>query len=264
MDDFEPTLKALDLGLFRHVVSQSTDNDRRAFLALQLAAREQAGGYVYLEIGSYKGGSLQPHVVDPRCVHIHSIDLRPRAASDVRGAQNYVENSTEVMLGLLRGVPGADLAKLKTYEATTASLPPASITPRPDWCFIDGEHTDEAVLRDSRFCLGVLREPGCLVYHDANIVYNGILRFLDELRQAGRAFDAFHVSDSVFVLEFGGRRFGGFPAVRGLIEQNHQGYLWSLHANDLYREFYYQPAAKTLRSLQWRWNRWFGRPTGKS
>jgi hypothetical protein len=93
MDDFEPTLKTLDLGLFRHVVSQSTDNDRRAFLALQLAAREDAAGYVYLEIGSYKGGSLQPHVVDPKYVHIHSIDLRPRNASDVRGAQNYLETA---------------------------------------------------------------------------------------------------------------------------------------------------------------------------
>src|SRR2546427_12016163 len=94
MESFDSQIGRLDVGLFQWILSQSTENDRRALLAIQLAFRERQSSYVYLEIGSYKGGSLQPHVLDPRRGQIHSIDLRPRAARAGRGVQNYSEKST--------------------------------------------------------------------------------------------------------------------------------------------------------------------------
>src|SRR6266568_2482054 len=190
MESFDSQIGRLDVGLFQWVLSQSTENDRRALLAIQLAFRERQSSYVYLEIGSYKGGSLQPHVLDPRCAQIHSIDLRPREARDVRGGQNYSENSTAGMLRLLSSIPGAQVQKVKTYEAASGDIPISSVLPKPDLCFIDGEHTDEAVLVDSRFCLGVLAQDGCIVYHDANLVHRGF-NFLPRVRRIARGRAAF-------------------------------------------------------------------------
>ena len=58
-------IEQLDLSLFSHVASQTTVEDQRSLLAIQAAIRRSFPAYVYLEIGSHKGGSIQPHVVDP-------------------------------------------------------------------------------------------------------------------------------------------------------------------------------------------------------
>src|SRR6266566_474181 len=257
MESFDSQIGRLDVGLlFQWVLSQSTENDRRALLAIQLAFRERQSSYVYLEIGSYKGGSLQPHVLDPRCAQIHSIDLRPREARDVRGGQNYSENSTAGMLRLLSSIPGAQVQKVKTYEAASGDIPISSVLPKPDLCFIDGEHTDEAVLVDSRFCLGVLAQDGCIVYHDANLVHRGIMLFLEELSRGHRKFRAFHLSDSIFFLEFDELRAGEQPFLKALLNENYKGYLWSLAAGDDYRRFYFHPCARLLRAVLFRTGLW--------
>src|SRR6476661_6142692 len=110
MDNFAQRLAALDLSLFEKIHSQTSDNDKRSLLAIQAAAGELAGSYTYLEIGSYVGGSLQPHVLDEKCERIISIDKRPTAAADDRGyEQIYQNNTTEFMLNNLRQLsPQAD------------------------------------------------------------------------------------------------------------------------------------------------------------
>src|SRR5947209_1057855 len=106
MDDKPETrIQGQDISLFRHVLSQSTDDDKRSLLALQAGLREQVKEFVYLEIGSYKGGSLQPYVVDPRCARIISIDPRPNTLPDARGSERYSENTTTGMLQLLSAIP---------------------------------------------------------------------------------------------------------------------------------------------------------------
>lgn len=65
MDDFETRLASLDASLFQHVLSQMPEDDQKSLLALQSAVRAQHPQFVYLEIGSYKGGSLQSVVVAP-------------------------------------------------------------------------------------------------------------------------------------------------------------------------------------------------------
>ena len=91
MNAFAARLDTLDTSLFAHIRSQSTDDDKRTWLALQRAVRRLKGPYSYLEIGSYLGGSIQPYLVDPLCRRIYSIDRRPlerprhhRSSSDRR------------------------------------------------------------------------------------------------------------------------------------------------------------------------------------
>src|SRR4051812_45896339 len=105
MTDFDSAIAQLDLQLFEKISSQSTDRDKRSMLACQLAVRELAPDYTYLEIGSYLGGSIQPHLLDPRCRTIFSIDKRPLSQPDERGFDFiYKNNSTARMMELLREV----------------------------------------------------------------------------------------------------------------------------------------------------------------
>src|SRR5215204_6622213 len=105
MSSFEQAITGLDLNLFEKIKSQSTEHDKQSFLAIQLAVRNLRPQYKYLEIGSYLGGSIQPHLLDDRCERIYSIDKRPLQQPDARGFDyTYLNNSTERMLEQLRDV----------------------------------------------------------------------------------------------------------------------------------------------------------------
>ncbi len=247
MEDPRGRIERLDIGLFAHAPSQSTDDDRRSLLALE-AAMGRDRQFVYLEIGSYLGGSLQPYLVDPRCLRIVSIDSRPYSLPDERGGRlSYPLNTTQNMLDALKSVPGADFTKLVTLERGTEVLKASELPVRPDLCFVDGEHTDGAVLRDARFCLEAVRDNGCIAFHDANIVYRGIAAFLEDLKRANRPSRAFHLPDALVFVELDGCGMSRDESVRAQLDRNFDGYLWSLIANDPYRAYYNLPLLRLFR-----------------
>jgi SAM-dependent methyltransferase len=199
---FEARLRSLDAGLFDHVPSETTWHDRVSLLALQNACRETYPSFQYLEVGSHLGGSLQVLIVDQRCTAITSIDPRPPSLPDARGPDlAYPGNSTERMLAYLRQVPGADLAKLRTVEASTQDIAAAAFEKAAQLCFIDGEHTNDAALRDARFCRQVVGDQGAIVFHDRRLVRGAIEAFIAELDPG--SFAAYPLQGSVFVVEFG-------------------------------------------------------------
>jgi hypothetical protein len=211
--DFDDSLRSLDTGLFAHVRSQTGDEDRLSLLALHNACRESYGEFSYLEIGSHLGGSLQVLLADDRCVSIVSIDSRPERQPDVRGAFDYPGNSTARMLDLLEAVPGGDLGKLHTIEASTEDLSPEDLAARPQLCLVDGEHTVEAALRDARFCQAATAGDGAIAFHDRRLVRPSIERFLDELGE--HPHDGYPLLGSVYVVELGETRLR--PRVQGLL-----------------------------------------------
>jgi hypothetical protein len=194
-------IAALDTGLFTHVHTQTTDGDRRSLLALHHAIAARGASFSYLEIGSYVGGTLQVVIADPRCTRAVSIDPRPQWAKDARpeAEWEYPDNTTERMLDNLASVPGADLSKLETVEAGTDDLSPDRFA-HADFCFVDGEHTYEAALRDARFCRTVMQNAGVIAFHDFKLVEGAILAFLREAPRPRRAYLLLH---SVFVVELG-------------------------------------------------------------
>jgi hypothetical protein len=97
----------------------------------------------------------------------------------------YVDNSTKHMRELLAAVPGADLSKLETIEASAENIAAETVGRPPDWCFIDGEHTYAAALRDARFCRAVMGSAGVIAF------------------QTPRPRRGYLLRDSVFVVEFG-------------------------------------------------------------
>jgi hypothetical protein len=191
------------LSVFDHIESQTSAGDRRSLLALrELAAAD--GPFAYLEIGSHLGGSLQPFVIDDRCTSIVSIDPRPQSQPDNRLPEgrhyHYDGNSTERMLELLGGIPGANVGKITAIEEASEAIDPASIAVEPTLCFIDGEHTDRAALADALFCAAVA--PRSIVaFHDRSVVGRGIAAFMQAAGGYGHP-----LPDSIFVVDLAHRR----------------------------------------------------------
>jgi hypothetical protein len=203
MNALADQIRRLDPDLFTLIPAQSTDWDRRALLALHAATADARGSFCYLEIGSYLGGSLQAVTRDPRCTTVISIDPRRTTTPDERtGTWQYADNTTEHMLRRLASLPGVDLSKVATLEASTEDLRVEDLRCRPHYCFIDGEHTNEAVLRDARFCVEALEGgEGVVAFHDQEIVAPAITAFLREVWSDVSMALAF--TGSVFAVEFG-------------------------------------------------------------
>ena len=237
MTNFENAIKELDLRLFEKIPSQSTDHDKRSLLAVQAAVRELAGDYNYLEIGSYLGGSIQPHLLDPKCRAIYSIDKRPASQPDERGVEYvYQNNSTARMMETLRKVSD-DSGKIVTIDGDASTIDPSRIAEKIQLCFIDGEHTDAAVASDFEFCRKVLDDHGAIVFHDAQITYNGIADCLRRLENDGVTFRAFVLPHVVFVVEVGDFPIHKNAAVAEMLSDNHHSFLFALKDNDHYRRF---------------------------
>ena len=168
MPTIQEQIDQQDLSLFKTIESQSSEDDRRSFLALNSAFRQWKGGkFTFLEIGSYKGGSLQSYVADPGCTKIISIDPRPKFVPDAREkGGDYSHVTTQHMLDLLAKVPGADVKKVAPIEKGTEQIGPGALPFKPDFCFIDGEHTDTAMLRDAQFCLRAMGPDSAMAFHD--------------------------------------------------------------------------------------------------
>jgi len=236
MTDFETAIAGLDLGLFSKIESQSSDEDKRSLLACQLAARELRPKYSYLEIGSYLGGSIQPYLLDPKCERIFSIDKRPESQPDARGLDyTYLNNSTARMLENLSRV--APTGKITTIDGSTRDIDRSRVDAKVDVCFIDGEHTDDAVLTDFKFCLDTLAESGAVLFHDASVTYNGIQRCIKYLDETSAKYRAYSLPNIVFVIEIGDFPMHRNPAVLDRLTNNHSSYIYSLQSNDYYRQF---------------------------
>jgi len=249
--DFDRALASLDTRLFDRIESQTSTNDRRSLLACQLAARTQRAPYVYLEIGSHIGGSLQPHVLDPQCQRMYSIDKRPFTQPDERGLPYaYSNNSTGRMLGALGAMSPDGITRLTCIDADASQVDPRAIDSRPHLCFIDGEHTDAAVVSDFAFCRRVLARDGAIVFHDAAVIYHGLGEIVQTLERESVTFRAYHLPDTIFVIEFDGCRFHETPAIAAMLLNNHVGYLASLRANDRFRQFANKPVFRWLRRLR--------------
>ena len=237
MTDFENAINELDLRLFEKIPSQSTDHDKQSLLAVELAVRELTSEYNYLEIGSYIGGSIQPHLLDPRCRLIYSIDKRPRSQPDERGFDFvYENNSTARMMQKLAEV-SKNSEKVTTIDGDSKTIVPAQIGDKIQLCFIDGEHTDGAVVSDFKFCLRVLGESAAIVFHDAQITYNGIAECIAYLEENSIGFKAYVLPHIVFVIEIGDFPLHKNAAVAERLIDNHQSYLFALQNNDHYRRF---------------------------
>lgn len=196
---------SLDLSVFSGVPSQTSDAEKRGLLALQRAVANHFGTYEYLEIGSHLGGSLQPHVLDPRCTLIHSVDLRPQIAPDDRSKtfqKVFQDNSTARMLSNLRAVDAKGVEKIRTYDMDSKDVPRSAFERKVQLAFIDGEHTHAGALRDHALCRAVIADDGVILFHDMYIVFPAIMEIMGQLEKEGVRFQGMKLDRSLFALFF--------------------------------------------------------------
>jgi Methyltransferase domain len=223
MHNADQFLQALDISVFDGIPSQTSDDDRRSLLALQAGVRSKRQTYTYLEIGSFLGGSLQPHLLDPNCERIYSIDKRCVVAPDDRDQTSeitYEDNTSENMLALLRAVDGTSLPKIVCFEADAADIAPEKIPVPPDLAFIDGEHTYGAVLADFEFCSRVVAPDGLIAFHDSYIIYPALEKICKDLKRKGRDFRFWKLGGAVTVVSFDVQFAGRVSQIQSLISRN--------------------------------------------
>lgn len=97
-------------------------------------------------------------------------------------------------------LPGAARAATRIGDASTvasihqlygdsASFDFAPYRAKIDVCFVDGAHSYDYVLSDSRHALEMTREGGIILWHDYG-TWRGVTTALNELQRAGGAFGA--------------------------------------------------------------------------
>ena len=198
-------VESLDLSLFEKIGSETSTEDRRSLLAVQRVTTRRHARYVYLEIGSHLGGSIQPHLVDSRCNRIYSIDPRPSQQLDDRSegcVHNYDNNSTERMLELLRVIAPNEVSKIQCFNLDASEVDPSQITDKPQLVLIDGEHTQKAALSDFRFCNGVISNDGIIVFHDFGIIFPAIREICNTLDKKNQKYIPLKLEGSVFAIFF--------------------------------------------------------------
>ena len=202
--DFEQRIKDLDLSLFGGVFCQSDVDDQMSWLAVQRSIRQMWPRYVYLEIGSHLGGSLQQHLLDPFCLKIISIDKRPEWQPDDRGKPClYPDNSTARMIENLRAIAPENISKIQCFDCDAKDIDVGEITTPVHICFIDGEHTRSAVLSDFEFCLKVCDKAGVICFHDARVIWPALGAIMASLRRRGYRFEAYKLPGETFAICFG-------------------------------------------------------------
>jgi hypothetical protein len=204
MDLFEARMARLDTSLFDAIRSQSTVGDKHSWLALQAATRSAKGSYTYLEIGSYLGGSIQPHLLDPRCRRIFSIDRRPLEQPDDRGQVfDYRDSSTARMLNNLRQLAPDQVQKVRCFDSDAKSVDLRNPAERPDLCLIDGEHTRSAVMDDFEACLRLCAPDAVIYFHDVQVIHPAIAEILERLKRAHERFTAWKLDGLTYAIAMG-------------------------------------------------------------
>ena len=234
---FESQINDLDINLFNYIPSQTTDEDKRSLLLVQRTIRLR-GSYIYLEIGSHLGGTIQPYYQDPLCSLIYSIDYRPELVPDERGIHfNYPDNSSDNMIkNLEQSYPSIEKSKIVVFDNKVEKISKEEIKNAPSVCFIDGEHTNVATLNDFLFCLEICVQNSIIVFHDSDIIFRAILEIKEILVKKKINFRGLKLGGSVYAILLN-------DAV-SYHEEGFKNYLMS-------EADYFHNAKRKLRETQW-------------
>ena len=238
MTTLDERISSLDTTLFAAIPSQTTEDDRRSLLLLQDCVRDRSK-YVYLEIGSHLGGTIQPYFVDPICKLIYSIDKRPELQPDERGKlYRYNNNSTERMLSnLSQAFPSIAEKKIINFDSDARELEPSKIIEKPNLCFIDGEHTNRAVISDFMFCLQVCHPDAIIAFHDVGFIFKGIKIIKKYLAKNSIQFQGFKLGGSVYAI---------------LLNEAISAYADKLDTLSINEREYFRNASKKLWKIRWK------------
>ena len=180
-----------------------------------------AGAYRYLEIGSFRGCTLLPHVICDECVGALSIDLRPQVTPDERGDfRGYHRVTTESMVALIKECASdVDVdAKLEALTDDSNVLKARPDLPRHNLALIDGEHTNTAVFVDALNVLRVMADDCIILFDDTSVVLDGVLNAAAMIEDRGRASRLLFTRSGISIPAVGRYAKSAKPPPRYLID----------------------------------------------
>ena len=173
--------------------TQTSTADQLTLLAVREMVSSR-GPYRYLEIGSFRGGSLAPFLRDPHCVKVLSIDRREQAVPDERGTRfDYGGVTNQSMLDGLK-TAGLDTQIIETFDGSVDAIEAHPY--RYDLALIDGEHTDIACFRDYVHAERLLMDDALVLFHDSSLVSKALRMICEMLRARRTPFAFFKVASS--------------------------------------------------------------------
>jgi len=209
-DPVTTELSSVDISCFK-ICSQTSPDDKIALELIRHFCAEQVPGYNYLELGSYLGGSLLPHLISPSCSKILSVDRRVSSQPDERRASgySYLGITTKDLINTLsqHTSDSTCLKKLSTHDGVVQDLDPPSINQiYPggfQLSFIDAEHTNEAVFSDFIHVQRLASPHSIIMLHDSWMLGSGIQNIVSYLQFSKIPFLFRVIKDSVTAFFFG-------------------------------------------------------------
>jgi hypothetical protein len=195
-------LQSRDIAIYDFVPTQTSSGDRRSLLELQRMVREKHGTYVYLEIGSFLGGTLTPFCVDEDCRAIYSIDARVVTAPNEGGGliSDYGTHTSLAMRQRLVAATGFDSSRLQCFDCDMREVGDDAVSQKADLVLIDGEHTNSAVVSDFLAVEKFLAADAVIAFHDYWCVEGGVRQICEHLRKRGVRFSSVKLEGEVFAL----------------------------------------------------------------
>lgn len=236
---FERRLANCDTSLFAPIKASLTEDDKKSLMAIQYEIRSKKNSYSYLEIGSYLGGSLQTFLLDAHCHCVYSIDSRVSRQVDERGEIDFYPNNTSLtMLKNIQQYYSQYMNKLIAFNHETGEVNPRDIKHKPDICFIDGNHTDDAVFNDFLFCLSVGSPHMLILFHDVQMIFRGIRKSIKYLRGKNIPFQSFMLPSSLGIVALRNALGSPHRALDGRLAVSMDGVFYCLESLSVFRDYY--------------------------
>ena len=240
------------------IETQTSTRDQETLITIKNCVTDALESYNYCEIGSFKGGSLVPHLREKKCATVVSIDARKTVQNDDRGEKFvYIGNTAERMVQNLENIhSAAELQKLQTCTGTmqeaVASAAMQELGKKFHLFFIDGEHTHEQCIKDFESCWRVKADQAVFVFHDASTIAEAIEQLLT--KEFTVPIVAYPLPDDIFVIEAGLYLHLNTRMYLYQREKGHEAYFHALKMQKKYRNFYnkFKPLRTLIKVLQGR------------
>ena len=182
------------------IESQTSHYDKKVIINIISIFQKK---FCYLEIGSYRGGTLVPFLMSKHCKLIYSIDKRNQKIDDERNKLLSYETISEInMINELKK-HNLNLSKLKTFNGDIKDF---KTNKKFELVFIDGIHTDTNTFSDFLHTLEILKRDCIVLFHDTSIIFKSLAIINILLEKKNFLFKLIKFKDS----EITGLFFGKF------------------------------------------------------
>ena len=165
-------MKKKEIEKFFPIPSQTSLKDKFVILKINKLMNSKTKNFIYLEIGSYLGGSLTPFLNNENCKLVISIDKRNQILDDERNEKwSYKKISEKLMIKKLKEKK-LDITKLKSFDGDISDYKPKT---NYDLVFIDGIHTDKNSFSDFLYALGKINKNSIILFHDSVVIFKALI-----------------------------------------------------------------------------------------